>query len=86
MELDFNREYLTEEERQKPTTDVLLRSLIDIDDDIAKYQALRSGITGKLAKLQKKEIDLEQKLQVIDDRMKYLRSIKTTIRMLLANE
>ena len=66
------------------TNDDCLSALIEIDSDIAEYQSLRSMVGKKLAKYEKKIIDLKQEQQTIDDKLRYLRSIKTTIRMLLS--
>lgn len=78
------KEYLLIQEGKAITNDDCLSALIEIDSDIAGYQSLRSMVGKKLAKYEKKIIDLKQEQQTIDDRLRYLRSIKTTIRMLLS--
>jgi hypothetical protein len=79
-----NNEYINTGEGKKISDDDCLSALINIDEDIAHFQSLRSNIGRKLAKNKKKKIDLEQEFQVIEDRLRYLRSIKNTIRLLMS--
>ena len=76
--------YLTSSNGETFSHDDFLAALLEVDDDIAKYQQEKAAIRKKIIKCEKKMIDLKYQQEKVEDRLRYLRSVKTTVRLLLS--